>query len=186
LNRNTGVNRTIGFYTTKLKNAANSYSVEDECGGMALRYADANLSFRSGANRIYVNFTDEANQPNGNSEYSVYFYQNQNNWPPSKGTVYTVYSGNTNYTWKNYYIEQPWFISNYTGGTTFYTNSNFAGVTLSDLPVTGAMTNSHIIYFTDVAQKFDGQQHKIKLTIYEPDGSIQAERSWILQFGSSY
>lgn len=184
LNLSTGTNRTVGFASTKLKNAASGYTVSDECGGMALRYADANISFRSGANRIYVNFTDEPNQPNGKAEYSVYFFQNQSNWPSSKGTVYTVYSGSTNASWKNYYVEQPWLISNYTGGSTFYTNSSFTGVTLSDLPVTGAMTHTHAIYITDVSQKFDKSKHKIKLTIFEPDGSIQAEREWNVTFGS--
>lgn len=183
LNRSSGTNRTVGFASTQLSNAASSYSVSDECGGMALRYADANLTFRSDANRIYVNFTDEPNQPNGNAAYSVYYFQNASNWPPSKGTVYTVYSGYTTYNWSNYYAEQPWLISEFTGGTTFYTDGSFSGVTLSQLPVTGAVTHSHAIYFTDIDDKFDGNDHKIKITVFEPDGSIQAEREWQVTFG---
>ena len=95
-----------------------------------------------------------------------------------------MYSGYTTYNWSNYYAEQPWLISEFTGGTTFYTDGSFSGVTLSQLPVTGAVTHSHAIYFTDIDDKFDGNDHKIKITVFEPDGSIQAERAWQVTFGS--
>ena len=176
LNQGTGTSRTVGFATSTLQNAANTstYKLSDECGAMAILFADRNFNFRTGVNRVYVNFTDEPNQPNGNSTYSVEYFRNY--WTSSKGTVYTVYSGSTSYSWETGNKEKPWLISEYTGGTTFYTNGNFTGVSLADLPVTGAMTHSNFIYFTDVNHIFDGKPHKIKLTIFQPDGSIQGER----------
>lgn len=111
LNHSTGTSRTVGFYgsnASTLSSAASSYRVNDECGAMAIRYADANLTFRSGANRIYVNFTDEPNQPAGKQGYSVEFFKSQSNWGTTQGTVHTVYSDTyTTFTESLYYKEYP-------------------------------------------------------------------------------
>ncbi len=175
LNEGTGTSRTMGFASNALKTAASNsnYSVVGECGAMAIIFADNNFTFRGGVNRIYVNFTDEPNQPNDRTMFSVEYFRSK--WSAAQGTIYTVYSGELNYTWTTGRSEKPWLMSEYTGGTVFYTDGSFSGVTLSDLPVTGAITHSNFIYFTDVEQIFDGKIHKIKLTIYQPDGSIQGE-----------
>lgn len=187
LNRASGTSRTVGFSgnnASTLQSKASSYKVTAECGAMAIRYADANFTYRQGTNRYYANFTDEPNQPNGNSGYSVEFFRSTANWPSGKGTVYTVYSGSTSYTWTTNYLEQPWLISTYTGGTSFTTNASFTGVNLKDLPVTGAMTNSHYIYFTDIRDKFDGGSHRIKITILTRDGRVRAQRIYSKIFGT--
>lgn len=186
LNRSSGTNRTMGFSgsnSTYLSNQAGNYKVNAECGAMGIRFADANFSFRTLATRFYVNFTDEPNQPANNSKYSVEFFNSQSNWNSQQGTIYTVYSGNTNYNWQANYNEKPWLMSDYTGGLTQYTNSSFTGVDLDKLPITGAMVNSYYIYFTDIRDLFDGNPHKIKITIYSPDGSIRAERVFYTTFG---
>ena len=182
LDRNTGTYRTVGFYgsdAVKLQNAASSYSVSDECGGMALRYADRNIDFRTGANRISVNFTDEPNQPGGNSNYSTEFFKSQSNWSTVQGTVHTVFSGS-----KSFSGEQPWKISEYTGGTVLYASSNFSGVTLESMPVTGARLNSSVIRFTNVREFMDGQPHEVKITILSADGKTRAERTFYIVFGN--
>jgi hypothetical protein len=63
-----GTNRTYHFggddaeaLAAKAPDYNNSWN---ECGVAALHFADDNFNFRPGANRIYVNFTDEPNQPN--------------------------------------------------------------------------------------------------------------------------
>lgn len=147
LERSSGIGRTKGFSGSDsgiLANNAGHYRTGgnsgNECGGAALRFADNNFSFRPGANRIYVNFTDEPNQPNGNEAFSVEFVKSQVNWSASQGTVHTVYSDrNTSFSERINYDEYPWRMSEYTGGTTLYTSSSFTGVSLDDLPVTGAM-----------------------------------------------
>lgn len=176
LNRSTGTSRTKGYSgddASSLQYAARSYQDgDDECGAEALHFADENFSFRSGANRIYVNFTDEPNQPGSKSENSVEYFKDQSNWNTSQGTVHTVYSGSHNYT-----NEAPWLLSEYTGGTTLYANSDFTGVSLEDLPVTGALTNSYIIKFLDTSDLEDGT-HTIVVTIMSQDGSVQAEKTF--------
>ncbi len=184
LNRSSGTSRTIGFSgsnASALQASASSYHVSDECGAMAIRYANANFSFRSGANRIYVNFTDEPNQPNGNQGYSVEFFSSQSNWGTSMGTVHTVYSG-YNFTERLYWEEYPWKISEYTGGTTFQTNSSFSGVNLNSLPVTGAMQHSYVIRFHNIAHLIDGQVHVIRITILSSDGRVRADRTFNVVF----
>lgn len=55
-----------------LKTKAQNYTTAGgECGGIMLHYADENFTFREGANRFYVYFTDEPNQPGGNAPWSV-------------------------------------------------------------------------------------------------------------------
>lgn len=189
LDRSTGTSRTVGFVgedASALQSAANGMQrVYDECGGMALRYADGNISFRPGSNRIYVNFTDEPNQPNNRSEYSVEFFADQSNWNTNQGTVHTVYSGSPSFTETLLYREYPWHISEYTGGTTLYAPSNFTGVTLESLPVTGAMTNSYVIRFTNVREFMDGNDHEVKITVLSADGNTRAERVFNMNFGTA-
>ena len=151
----------------------------NECGAMAIQFADKYFTFRNGANRIYVNFTDEPNQPSMVTNYSVNFFSDQNNWPASKGTVHTVYSSNDRKQ------EYPWLISEYTGGTTIFTSSNFAGVTLSSLPVTGAMENSYIIRFTNISDLIDdGKTHLVHITVYSKDGKVRADKTFWVTFVS--
>lgn len=199
-----GVWRTRGFAGSDaeaLENAANdlnyrvvgtSYTYRDwsdpdshECGVMALRYANDLFSFRKGANRVYVNLTDEPNQPYGKEElFSTQWVKD--NWTPEQGTIHTVYSNGAN--WANYYLDYldsdyPWDLSYYTDGTMLFTNSNFRDkdgkeVHLSDLPVSGAMENSYIIRFTNVENIFDGQPHKVHFTVKSngENGEIIADK----------
>lgn len=186
LNHASGTSRTMGFSgsnASTLQSAASSYQVSDECGAMAIRYADANLSFRNLANRIYVNFTDEPNQPGGKSDYSVEFFANQGNWSVNQGTVHTVYSdNNTTWTEQPLNYEYPWKISDYTGGTKFFTNGSFTGVSLDALPVSSALMNSYVIYFYIPESMLDGMPHDLKLSVLTADGHVHAERTFSVIF----
>lgn len=182
LNTYSGTKRTQWFFgdnAISLKTAASTYKVRDECGGMALQFANSNLSYRDNANRIYVNFTDEPNQPNNVAAYSVeWFNPGKSNWPASKGTVHTVYSDGYNaiIIENPNYSEDPAKFSSYTGGTIIKTNSTLSGVTLNDLPITSALTNSYIIRMTNVMGVADGNPHEVKITILSKDGTIRGER----------
>lgn len=188
LNYSSGTNRTYHFGgadASVLSSAASSYANSYyECGVAALHYAADNFSYRNGANRIYVNFTDEPNQPNGNSLYSVEYVKEQTNWGTNDGTIHTVYSDYTTFTEQPLYQEKPWKLSEYTGGTTLTVLRNFSGVTLSDLPVTGAMLNSYVIRFTNVDEFMDGQPHEVHVTIYSEDGKVRAEKVFYVVFGT--
>ena len=183
LERNSGTSRTVGYGSSNIENAALSYSsVSGECGTLALRFADEKFSFRSGANRIYVNFTDEPNQPGGSPSFSVeYVNPATNSWSSAQGTIHTIFSGTLGQE-QIYVNEDPCKMSVYTGGTSFVVGSNFAGVTLSDLPVTKAMHNSYVIRFTNVDEFMDGLPHEVKITIVSSDGHVQAERIFTIVF----
>ena len=188
LNHGTGTTRTRHFGgndASLLSSKASDYFLNsnvDECGVAAIRFANDLFSFRTGANRIYVNFTDEPNFPCGKPAYSVRFFENEENWQASDGTVHTVYSSNK-FSGNNWnYEEQPWLISEYTGGTTIFSPSNFSGVTLESLPVTGAMENSYIIRFANVSELLDEKPHKIHITICSKDNTIRGDKTFNVTF----
>lgn len=187
LNRTTGVRRTYGYGgpdATTLQTEASAYrnGSSGECGAMALRFADLNFTFRPGSNRIYVNMTDEPNQPNGHTKWSVESVNSNSeyyDWNTARGTIHTVFSDLTSYpdtyNWKDLYREKPWLMSTYTGGTHLPAPSDFSGITLESLPVTGAITNSYIIRFNVTPELLSGK-HTVKITIVSTDGTVKAEK----------
>ena len=181
-----GTARTKGYAganaTTLQRIAEASYSLAGgECGVQALRFADEHFTFRFGANRVYINFTDDANYPGGNSEISVDYVEDVTNWNSAKGTIHTVFSGG-DISSRLSIGEEPWLLSDYTGGTFIEVSSSFTGVTLDALPVTGAMQNSYIIRFTNIGEFMDGQTHEVKITILTADGKVQAEKIFYIVF----
>ena len=189
-NNYTGTSRTEHFAEdgtdwTTLAPAYSPTSYMDENGVAALRLADENFNFRSGANRVYVNFTDEPIYPQGQAKWSTDYVKDPSNWPATKGTIHTVISDpwlETYTGWTPLYEECPWLPSDYTGGTTKFAPYDFSGVTLDDLPVTGALMNSYVISVTNVTSLFDGQTHIVKITILNADGSIRAEKEFPVVF----
>lgn len=179
-----GTSRTVGFegtaselslYNSVKGNYRTGGNSDKECGMAALRFASDNFQFRSGANRIYVNFTDEPNQPAGISNFSVESLKT--NWDTSLGTIHTVFSGGSDTG-----NEPNSRMSEYTGGTILMAASNFSNVTLESLPVTDAMRNSYIIRMTNVLEFMDGRPHTVRITILSPDGSVRAERTFEVYF----
>jgi len=205
-----GVNRTVGYggsYATELQQKANSYSASGgECGVLAFRYADENFNFRSKASIFYVNFTDEPNQPGGNVAWSVDYTKDPSIWKnPYNGTIHTVFSDPDTTTicqrtqlycnyWLDSYVERPWLMSDYSGGTIIFTDPTFTtfragdinpaasmraasngSISLTSLPVTGAMVYSSIIRFKNTSKVPDGE-HEVKITIQTNDKSVQGEK----------
>lgn len=187
LNRDglSGTDRTRGYVDTQLETSAQTYNnAGGECGGIMLHFADQHFNFRPGANRIYIYFTDEPNQPGGNEEWSVLTVNPESSyyvWNTSKGTIHTVFSDMNNYlpdsyNWVDFVNEDPRLFATYTGGTLIETTGDF-NITLDELPVTGAITNSYIIRFNVTPDLLSGT-HTVKITIYDENGNIQAEKTW--------
>ncbi len=187
LDKYTGTYRTHHYagedaYELQAK-AENSGDYENgeynECGMVALHFANDNYNFRGGANRIYVNFTDEPNQPGGVERWSVEdLNPENNNWRASNGTVHTVYSGyeSDDSSWTDLYYEKPWLMSVYTGGSNIFVDSYASDWDLTSLPVTGAMQNSSLIRCTNLNDLMDGQSHAIKITVQSVDRAVRAEK----------
>lgn len=180
-----GTARTRGYVDTQLETSAQTYNnAGGECGGIMLHFADQHFNFRPGANRIYIYFTDEPNQPGGNEEWSVLTVNPESSyyvWNTSKGTIHTVFSDMNNYlpdsyNWVDFFDEDPRLFATYTGGTLIETTGDF-NITLDELPVTGAITNSYIIRFNVTPDLLSGT-HTVKITIYDENGNIQAEKTW--------
>lgn len=195
LDRNSGIHRTYGFGgldAQELEAASkteeyNGPNRETENGVVALRFAHDNFKFRSGANRVYVNFTDEPNQPRGNEKWSVEWVNPENNnWKPEYGTIHTVYSDYQFDYESLLWDEKPWKLSEYTGGTTMFARSDFQGVTMLDLPVTGALQNSYLIRITGIEGMIDdGMPHTVTITVLTKDGAIAGVITFEVYFVSA-
>lgn len=180
----TGTSRTNGFVgsdseISKYESAKESYRTgggsSNECGMAALRFATDQFSFRRGANRIFVNFTDEPNQPAGKPQFSVESLLTD--WDTSLGTIHTVFSET-----REYGSEYNSKMSEYTGGTVILTDSRFSDVTLESLPVTDAMQNSYIIRMTNIEKYMDGKVHNLHITVLTPDKKVAVERFYNVVF----
>ena len=194
-NGSSGTSRTYGFYgeraqelqTLCLSTTGGYYNGSyQECGALALHFADEQFSFRSGANRIYINFTDEPNQPNNYKQWSVETLNEKStlyNWNMSKGTVHSVYSATdvASYEEGGYYYrynqsspytyyEKPWAMSEYTGGITLKTDPYFTEFKMDDLEVTAAIVSSYILRFNITADLREGT-HTIIIIIKDKNGS---------------
>ena len=190
-----GTYRTYDFYganAKKLENLALSETQYyngsyNECGALALHFADEQFSWREGSNRIYINFTDEPNQPNELSKWSVETLNAANtqlyNWNAAKGTVHSVYSeddqadyeeGGWYYDYNKeypYLYEKPWAMSDYTGGITLFTDRYFTNFKLDDIEVTGAILSSYILRF-NITDDLRSGSHTITITVKDKNGSM--------------
>jgi len=170
LNRSgyTGTSRTVGFSgtdQTALETNSNSFNnssgVNNENSVTACVFADTYYTWRSGAQRVFVAFTDEGTQPEGTQYNTAYLLTRF----AGKATVHTVFSisdshwngsvPDTTQEWENYsawdsYYERPWKMSVGTGGTIKFIHSNANDLDLISLPVAGALSNSYLVEYITV------------------------------------
>lgn len=169
LNRTTGTSRAQGFSgpdSAALENKSYTFASEtgssDENGVVGIFFADSMFNWRAGAQRIFVNFTDESTQPDGQAQWGS---ANCCNLISQKATIHTVWSGGdtaTAYSWQELYDERPWRLSECSGGTFIEVPYNATGLNLSQLPVTGALTNSYKVEFISA----DGNvAHNVVITV---------------------
>lgn len=165
LNRSNGTYRTYQFSgadSAALYNRANAFGyTSGENGVLAAIFADSVYSWRAGAQRVFINFTDEPTQSDGikwNNAMGCAFLS-------GKATVHTVFSEDSSYYssyWSNTY-ERPWELSKCTGGTIKFIPFNANGLNLKDLPVAGALANSYLVEY--ISSK-TGMAHTVKITVY--------------------
>jgi len=174
LNKNYGTSRTVGFsgpdsaaLETKAQTFHQTHGVYDEDGVVGIFFADSNFSWRSGAQRVFVNFTDEPTQPSNLQAWSTSALCQKLS---GKATVHTVWSGGDTASYSGYWNpltnERPWDMSTCTGGTFVNVPYDATGLNLSTLPVTGALSNSYLVEFV-TAQPGQNKNHTIIITIKE-------------------
>ena len=182
-----GVSRTMGFNDIDaLEQLAQSQyqNCDGECGVEALKFANEAFAgkFRPNAIRMYLNITDEPNQPGGDPEWSVESIKAQDQWHAGSGTIHTLFSGNQEFSNQVNEYEHPWLLSEYTGGYTTACDSKLTGITLEKLPLTGSLQNCTKIRIANVDEYMDGKYHDVKLTILSGDKMIQASKTFKLLF----
>ncbi len=164
LERSTGTYRTEGFSgpdSAALYNRAYNFGYAgDENGVMAAFFADSVYSWRPGAQRVMVLFTDE---PTQNIDGLTWTNAQACSLLSGKATIHTVFSEDTTYYSWNQYNERPWDVSKCTGGTIKFIPYNASGLSLKDLPVAGALANSYLVEY--VSGK-TGVAHTVKVTVY--------------------
>ncbi len=130
-----GTSRTVGFAGVDslilVDEAYNNYSKwtsnSGENGVVGVLFADSLFSWRAGAQRVFVNFTDEPTQsstyyiPQMNTAYmcsKIY----------GKASVHTVFSADTTYGYWTETYERPWAMSECTGGTQIFLPYDASGL----------------------------------------------------------
>ena len=182
-----GVSRTMGFDDSDaLEQLAQSQyqNCDGECGVEALKFANEAFAgkFRPNAIRMYLNITDEPNQPGGDPKWSVESIKTQDQWHAGSGTIYTLFSGNQGFINQVNEYEHPWLLSEYTGGYITTCDAKLTDITLKKLPVTGSLQNCTKIRIANVDDYMDGKYHDVKLTILSGDKMIQASKTFKILF----
>ena len=174
---NVGTNRTIGFYgsdSANLDQTANEqYSgIDRENGVVGILFANFMYNWRPGAQKVFINFTDENTQPEGLYAWSTAALCEK---LLGMATVHTVFSGDSSeYSgdWENLWSERPWDMSKCTGGTVKFVSNDASDLNLIDLPVTGALSNSYLVEY--VTSSASGT-HTVVITVSTStaDGRIE-------------
>jgi len=146
-----GTSRTRGFAGTdsvQLLNTARTYAptIVGENGVVAIRFAQQLFNWRAGAQRVYINFTDEPTQPNRDAAWATALLCQQLS---GVATIHTIWSGGDTTFFRETELlnEKPWRMSYCTGGTIKVIPSSAQNLNLADLPVTNALANSYLVEF---------------------------------------
>ncbi|KAA3610187.1 MAG: hypothetical protein D8M58_06845 [Calditrichaeota bacterium] len=173
----TGTARTFGFYGAD--SAALSAeqqtgywrSNSSENGTVAVLFADSLYSWRPGAQRVFINFTDEPTQSSTFGE-PTWNTQNMCDKILGRASVHTVFSRDSSYYSWSETRERPWEMSLCTGGTSLFIPEDASGLDLTTIPVAGALANSYKIEFLTSAPN---DTHSVEITVKDEgaDGKIK-------------
>lgn len=160
----TGTSRTEDFSgpdSAALYNRANNFGYAGgENGVIAAIFADSVYGWRAGAQRVFINFTDEPTQSLSDGTWNNAMGCSLLS---GKATVHTVFSEDSTYWTFNQYDERPWELSTCTGGTIKFIPDDATGLNLKDLPVAGALANSYLVEYVSAKT---GVAHTVKITVY--------------------
>ena len=119
--------------------------VGGENGVVGVLFADSFYTWRGGAQRHFINFTDEPTQPGDIYQWGT---ENMCEVIGGRATVHTVFSEDTMaYMWSELNAERPWWMSECTGGTVVYIDNLASNLDLSSLPIVGSLSSSYLIEF---------------------------------------
>lgn len=152
-------------------NASNYASAGGENGVQACLFANQYFTWRTGASKVFINFTDEPTQPN--AEDLSFNTAELANKLGGIATVHTVFSEDPSYDYNYWgkYREKPWAMSEATGGTVKFVDGSAANLVLTDLPVVSTLSNSYSVEYMKGSSTV--QEWLVTITVYTPtaDGS---------------
>jgi hypothetical protein len=164
LDRETGTYRTYHFAgpdsASLAERASNFGYAGGENGVIAAIFADSVYAWRAGAQRVFINFTDEPTQSLSDGTWNNAMGCSLLS---GKSTVHTVFSRDSSYYSWTPTRERPWDLSKCTGGTIKFIPEDASGLNLKDLPVAGALANSYLVEYVSAKT---GVSHIVKITIY--------------------
>jgi len=170
-----GTSRTRGFAgpdSASLRSAANTFAsgVWGENGVVAVFFADSMFAWKPGAQRQFINFTDEPTQPGGIFEWST---EHLCNVFGGQIGIHTVFSADSSwYSWSSLHYERPWKMSECTGGTVEFISGDASDLDLADLPIVSVLENSYLIEFRTNSP--DGT-HTVQIFIFDTDADGMLE-----------
>lgn len=180
----TGSKRSAHFGGTggdRLQRAAAKYPrLSTECCMLALRFANDQLSFREDAERVFISFTDEPNQPYQNAEYSVEWLTK--NWFAPMGEVHTIYSAEDTGLYTPLLVEPARMLSDLTGGTVTYTNESLSDVDLTRLEFSESLGHSYVAKLKDISKYMDTKTHLLVINVMSADGMVTASKTMRMMF----
>ncbi|MBL1213768.1 MAG: VWA domain-containing protein [Ignavibacteriae bacterium] len=173
LNRSSGTSRTRGFSgadSAALETASFTFGGgSGENGVEGVLFADSNFTWRSSAQRVFINFTDEPTQ-SSSGDTPVWNTAHMCAEINGRATVHTVFSNDsTAYSWTAN-RERPWDMSTCTGGTVKFIDTQASGLDLRDLPVAGALANSYLVEFLS---SNGNAAHNVVITVKESSADGQ-------------
>lgn len=169
-----GTYRTMGYGgsdAAALETNADNYGyVGGENGVQGCLFANEYFAWRSGASKVFINFTDEPTQSLSDGSFNT---AQLCNTIGGLATVHTVFSEDTTY-YSGYWgptYERPWKMSECSGGTVKFISSDASDLVLTDLPVVGALSNSYLVEYMKGSSTV--QEWLVKIIIYTStaDGS---------------
>lgn len=177
LNRSgySGTYRTIGYdgsdATTLETNADNYGSVGGENGVQGGLFAYEYFNWRSGASKVFINFTDEPTQPGSGQSFNTAQLCNTIGGVATVHTVFSEDSSAYSSYWNTSY-ERPWKMSACTGGTVKFVDPYATNLVLTDLPVVGSLSNSYSVEYMKGSSAV--QEWLVSIIIYTAtaDGQI--------------
>lgn len=165
-----GTARTVGFAgpdSAMLVTAARTFAqtLAGENGAAGILFADSLFNRRANTQRVFINFTDEPTQPNGDARWAT---EKLCQTLSGRATVHTVWSGGDTLSFSEVplFVEKPWRMSHCTGGTVKVIPPSAIGLNLVDLPVTSALANSSLLEFVSANPNAN---HTIVITVKAND-----------------
>ncbi|MCA9622616.1 MAG: hypothetical protein KC731_26530 [Myxococcales bacterium] len=112
-------------------------------------FTERELDWRPAAHRVFVNVTDSGNDLDGADPATFATAQACAHWPPERGVVHTIYSGEPidQVEFEPGKVDDPGALSQCTGGVVMSVSPSAQELKLADMPMTSALLASVVVEY---------------------------------------